>query len=109
MVWRLPLRVQGHIGRMRDGREKASDVAEGLTFGLTCGLLSISHHLDVHMTRNKMDKHTATHEGIVEILACATATCPEYESRGVRCRTTLVSDYLNTLPVSLLLPLCRTH
>ncbi len=45
----------------------------------------------------------------VEILACATATCPEYESRGVRCRTTLVSDYLNTLPVSLLPPLCRTH
>src|SRR6266702_4920404 len=34
--------------------------------------------------------HSATrNEKGVEILACAMATCPEYESRGVRCRTTL--------------------
>ncbi len=59
IVWRLPRRVRGHIRRKRDGREP-ENVAERLTFGL----LTISHHLDVHIMKTKVDKRTAINEGM---------------------------------------------
>ncbi len=41
-------------------------------------------------TRRRATGLTYSVRDAVEILACAMATCPEYESRGIRCCTTLV-------------------